>query len=264
MVESFVPVSFAFGTPIIREGEPADAFYVLTSGRARVLKQAETGEELSLNVLRPGDSFGEMGLLEDTVRAATVRANTDVEAWRLDRAVFHALVQEHPAIRRQLALQVTHRHLQIFFRQYSPFARLPAEALQIMLGELEPVMVKANDLVIRQGEEPGPMFIVEEGRLRVFAEEDGRRRYLAYVRKGDFFGERSLFTGARRAASVEAVTPGRLLRLTPETFHTLVTNYPDFRAQIEARVAQYDYKNVAKTGLQAARRRAARVLYRVR
>lgn len=249
VVESFVPVSFAFGAPIIREGEPADAFYVLTSGRARVVKQAELGGELSLNVLRAGDSFGEMGLLKDSVRMATVRANTEVEAWRLDRAVFLALVREHPGIRHQLELQVTHRHLQNFFRQYSPFTGLPVEAVQTMLGELERVPVKSGELIIRQGEAPGPMYIVEESRLRVFVEEDGRRRYLAYVRSGDFFGEKSLFTGAQRAASVEAVGPGWLLRLTPETFHKLVAVYPDFRSQIEARIAQYDYKHVAKVPL---------------
>src|SRR5207244_5427515 len=68
VVDSFVPESFAFGSPIVREGDEADAFYVLVSGRARVVKTGEGGEEIPLNVLRPGQSFGEMALLEKTTR----------------------------------------------------------------------------------------------------------------------------------------------------------------------------------------------------
>src|SRR5688500_6409274 len=51
---SFVPATFAFGAPIVREGEPADALFVLASGRARVVKTGDGGEELSLGALRPG------------------------------------------------------------------------------------------------------------------------------------------------------------------------------------------------------------------
>ncbi|HYK40967.1 MAG TPA: cyclic nucleotide-binding domain-containing protein, partial [Thermoanaerobaculia bacterium] len=51
VVDSFVPESFEFGSAIVREGEEADAFYVLVSGRARVIKTGRGGEEISLNVL---------------------------------------------------------------------------------------------------------------------------------------------------------------------------------------------------------------------
>ncbi len=252
VVDSFVPASFPFGAPIVREGEEADALYVLVSGRARVVKTGTTGEEVSLNVLRPGDSFGEMGLLEARRRMATVRASTDVEVLRLDRSVVAALLQRHPELRTYLELQVKHRRLHNFFRAYTPFGRLPSDALRTMLDELEPVAVAREELVIRQGDEPGPMYIVEEGRLRAFVEEEGQRRYVAYLRSGDFFGEMSVFKGARRAASVEAASPGRLLRLTPATFSRLVQAYPEFKAQIEQRVAQYDYKHVARVPLDFA------------
>ncbi|MGH7618966.1 MAG: cyclic nucleotide-binding domain-containing protein, partial [Gemmatimonadaceae bacterium] len=80
IVGSFTPVSFTFGAPIVREGEPADALFVLVSGRARVLKNADpsgaSNGELSLGVLRPGDTFGEIGLLLTGQRTATVLART--------------------------------------------------------------------------------------------------------------------------------------------------------------------------------------------
>ena len=79
----FVRASYPFGAGIVRAGDPADALYVLVSGRARVVKRGDTGEEVPLNVLRAGDAFGEMALLEQTTRMATVRASSDVEALRL-------------------------------------------------------------------------------------------------------------------------------------------------------------------------------------
>jgi HlyB family type I secretion system ABC transporter len=245
----FEPQSFQFGDIIVREGEPAGAFYVLVSGRARVVKQGLDNQEVSLNVLRAGDSFGEMALLEHTTRTATVRASGDVQVLRLDRSAFEALVADHPAIRASLDLRVRHRSLHNLIRLYSAFTRLPLPALQILLAELRPVSLASGELVIRQGDEPGPMYVVEEGRLRVFVQEDGTRRYLSYLRKGDFFGEVSLFKQAPRAASVETVSPCKLLELAESTFRKLIAGYPQFRAAIEERVTQYDYKAVARVPL---------------
>ncbi len=252
IVDSFVPGSFTFGQTIVREGEPADAFYLLVSGQARVVKQGDNAEEISLNMLRPGDSFGEMGLLEEASRNATVRATSDVSVLKLDRAVFQALIHTEPEIRHYFELQIKHRHLHNFFRVYSPFARLPADQLKTLLVELKPVSFDHGARVIRQGDKPGPMYVVEEGRLRTFTEENGRRHYLAYLRKGDFFGEMSIFKAEPRSASVEAVSPCKLLELAPVTFAKLLESYPAFRAQIEERIEQYDYKNVARVPLDFA------------
>jgi ATP-binding cassette subfamily B protein len=252
IVESFVPATFTFGQPIVREGEPADGFYVLVSGQARVVKERDNGEDISLNLLRPGDSFGEMGLLEEGRRNATVRATGDVTALKLDRSVFQALIRAEPEIRHYFELQIKHRQLHNFFRLYSPFARLPADQLKILLTEFRAVTCNPGELVIRQGDEPGPMYIIEEGRLRTFTEENGRRHYLAYLRKGDFFGELSVFKGEPRSANVEAVSPCKLLELGPATFDRLLKSCPAFRTQIKEQIEQYDYKKVARVPLDFA------------
>ena len=252
MVEGFVPAAHPFGSVIVREGEPADAFYVLVSGRARVVKATDSGDEIALNSLRPGDTFGEMALLEQTTRRATVRASSDVEVLRLDRSAFEAILADHPDLRRYLELQAAQRRLQNLFRHYTPFGKLSLKALEMMLAELETVSVARGEQVIRQGDAPGPMYIVQEGRLRIYTEEDGRRRYLAYLRTGDFFGEMSLFKGEARAASVEAVSPCALLKLSERTFTKLLATEPGFKAQLEARISQYDYKTVARVPLDFA------------
>ena len=155
VVGSFEPVSFSFGDTIVREGEPADAFYVLASGRARIVKNTDTGEEIPLSSLRAGDSFGEMGLLDHSTRTATVRASSDVHAWRLDKSVFEALLVQTPEIRQYLELQIRHRQLSNFFRHFTAFTRLPAPALALLLGDLENVTCDRGALVVRQGEAAG-------------------------------------------------------------------------------------------------------------
>jgi ABC-type bacteriocin/lantibiotic exporter with double-glycine peptidase domain/CRP-like cAMP-binding protein len=120
---AFVAADYPFGAVIVREGEAADAFYVLVSGTARAIKSGPHGEEVPLNVLRPGDSFGELALLEQTSRSATVRASSAVEVLTLDRSVFGALLRSHPGLRAQLAESVRAHRL----REHTTYESVRAE-----------------------------------------------------------------------------------------------------------------------------------------
>jgi HlyB family type I secretion system ABC transporter len=243
---SFVEEEFTFGQEIVREGDSADALYVLVSGRARVLKKGEGGDELSLGALRPGDTFGEAGLLGQALHPATVRASSDVEVLRLDRSVFDALLRQRADVRQYFELQSRHRHLQHFFRQFNVFTHLPPEALTELLAGLEPIEAEPGEVIIREGDPPGPLYILEDGRCRVHIGMGDRRRNVAFIRQGEFFGELSVFRGHPREATVEAVTPCRLLRLTRENYADLLERYPNFREDIEERIEQYDFRHTAQ------------------
>src|SRR5262245_12862788 len=114
-------VRYEFGDVIVRQGDAADSYYILVSGRARVVKTSDKGEELALNALRPGDEFGEASLLGGGVRTATVRCSTSVEALRLSRPDFLELVRAHPALRDALELSARHRALHGFLYEFSNF-----------------------------------------------------------------------------------------------------------------------------------------------
>ena len=249
---SFEPVSYPFGATIVCEGDPADAFFVLVAGNARVLKAGAHGEEVPLNVLSPGDAFGEVALLEQTTRTATVRASSQVELLRLDRGVFRALLRTHPTIRDHLELGARRHRLRDFLRVHSAFASLPDDALALMLRVLRARVVGPGEVVVRAGDGPGPMYIVRDGRLRAYREEDGPTDALAYLRTGDFFGERSLLTGDPRALTVEALSRCELLELPREAFARLLAEHPAFREQVEERCARYDYRRRARVPLDFA------------
>jgi HlyB family type I secretion system ABC transporter len=252
VAESFEQVAYPFGAVIVREGDEADAFFVLAAGSARVVKLGEHGDEVPLNVLRRGDSFGEMALLGETVRTATVRASSPVQALRLGKSVFAALTRSHPEVRDAFQAIATRRSLWNFFRVHSGFAQLSNEALALLVSELERLEVPAGGIIVREGDPPGSMYVIEQGRVRVYKEDNGEESHLGFLRTGDFFGELSLFRNEPRAASAQAVSDCTLLCFPPTLFRRLVDEHPDFRLRLEQRIQQYDFRRVANVPLDFA------------
>jgi CRP-like cAMP-binding protein len=91
-------LTFARGDAIVREGDPPDGFYVINSGRVVVVTRAPSGNGSPLTRLTPGECFGEIALLTDSPRTATVVAETETTVWRLTRTRFEALLGQERSI----------------------------------------------------------------------------------------------------------------------------------------------------------------------
>ena len=105
VIAGFVsPASYKAGSSIVREGESGRSFYVITSGSVEV-----TSEGKLLRVLGAGDFFGEMAVLGEGSRTATVTARSDVELWAMLGADLTRLNSDHPDVAAQLAAAVTGR-----------------------------------------------------------------------------------------------------------------------------------------------------------
>jgi CRP-like cAMP-binding protein len=87
---------FSRGAAILREGEHAENFYVLTSGSVEVVNAAARGGRRRLGAFGPGYSFGEIGLMDSTPRTATVRAVSDVTVLELSGRAFHQYLLNIP------------------------------------------------------------------------------------------------------------------------------------------------------------------------
>jgi CRP/FNR family cyclic AMP-dependent transcriptional regulator len=87
-----VEVPVTAGEPIVRQGDTADRFYIIESGSFTVTQAGPSGEPVVLRQLGPDDVFGELGLLNQTPRTATVTASADGLLLALERDDFLALV----------------------------------------------------------------------------------------------------------------------------------------------------------------------------
>src|SRR5437667_4316811 len=164
---------YDFGDVIVKQGDPADSFYVLTTGRARAVKIKPDGEEIPLGVLKPGDAFGEAALADGGTRNATVRCSTAVDVLRIDRDDFLQLVSQEPDLKQSIETTGRNRALQSFLYQFSNFGRLSTPVLRSLIEQLKAVAFEKGNLIIRQGDEAGPLYIIEKGRARAFAGVDG-------------------------------------------------------------------------------------------
>jgi ATP-binding cassette subfamily B protein len=240
---------YDFGDVIVKQDDPADSFYVLTRGRARALKIKPDGEEIPLGVLKPGDSFGEAALAEGGTRSATVRCSTAVDVLRIDRTDFLELVRRVPELKHYVEATGRNRALQSFLYQFSNFGRLPAPVLRNVIDKLKPVTFGKGNLIIREGDDAGPLYVIEKGRARAFSGANGRDQNLAFYREGDFFGELSILNGSPRAASVEAFTDCQLLALDPKSVRDLRRRFPEFDKLLSERLALYQAKTEARIPL---------------
>src|SRR5205814_3379434 len=84
---------FAPGDLVLKEGEAADRFYMIIKGEAEATQRGPDGSQVVINRFGPGDYFGEVGLLNDAPRLATVRAKTSLEVMALDREPFARLMK---------------------------------------------------------------------------------------------------------------------------------------------------------------------------
>ena len=99
---------FARGDVIFREGEPGREMYVIQDGRVRILKTVRK-QEKSLAILKPGDFFGEMAILNDHVRTATAAAIDDCKILAFDQSTFEAMITSHVGITVRLIKRLASR-----------------------------------------------------------------------------------------------------------------------------------------------------------
>jgi tetratricopeptide (TPR) repeat protein len=91
---------------VFKQGDVADYFYVIEEGQVEIVKQNSDGTETILAVLKEGESFGEMGLMQKAPRSASVRCITPVGLLKVSREDFKALTGSYSSLRDQLETRV--------------------------------------------------------------------------------------------------------------------------------------------------------------
>jgi ATP-binding cassette subfamily B protein len=106
----FVTEKFEAGVRAVRQGDEGDKFYIIVRGTVEVVMNAETGERKRLAVLEDGDHFGEIALLRNVPRTASIVALTPCVCLALSREDFDPLMIRYPSVRRSLEASLQFRN----------------------------------------------------------------------------------------------------------------------------------------------------------
>eukprot|EP00931_Biecheleriopsis_adriatica_P025917 TRINITY_DN1581_c2_g1_i1.p1 TRINITY_DN1581_c2_g1~~TRINITY_DN1581_c2_g1_i1.p1 ORF type:complete len:404 (-),score=128.01 TRINITY_DN1581_c2_g1_i1:55-1266(-) len=205
---------FTAGTKAITEGDDGDFLFVIEKGALECIKNIE-GKDTVVKVVNPGDVFGELALLYNCPRAASVVAKEDSICWQLDRESFNHIVKDAAMARRE--------KYDSFLKSVSLISSLEAYERSQIADALFVENFKKGDFIIKQDDPGDKFYIVEEGSLyAVKSLPEGEKRVRDY-KEGDYFGELALLKNQPRAASVVVESDkAKVLSMTRLSFNKML------------------------------------------
>lgn len=216
IVDAMEEACFGAGESIITEGEDGDHLFVIEEGNP-VCKKLVDGEQKIVKTCEPGDVFGELALLYNCPRAASVETTARCVCWRLDRLTFNHVVRE----------AATKRSMQYdrFLKNVSLFESMDSYERSQIVDALKCDSFGKGDYVVQQGQSGERFYIVEEGSLvamKKFKEGDEPRKVFDYG-PGEYFGELALLRNNPRAASIQVTSnEAKVVSLDRKSFINLL------------------------------------------
>ncbi|ORX69025.1 camp-dependent protein kinase regulatory subunit [Linderina pennispora] len=215
VVDAMEEKQVAAGQDIITQGGVGDFFYIVERGSFDIF--VTKGDEPPSKVATAGDggSFGELALMYNAPRAATVHATTAATLWALDRITFRRLLMERTSRKRRLY----ERFLETvpLLKSLEPYER------QKIADALESITFNDGDVVVRQGDKGDAFYLIEQGTVRVIkADQDGVEREYPSLDQGGYFGELALLDDQPRQATLVAQGRTKCARMSKDAFDRLL------------------------------------------
>lgn len=202
------------GETVIQQGDDGDNFYVIDSGTYDVLVNVK-GDEKKVYQFDNKGSFGELALMYNMPRSATVRAVTRGTLWAMDRNSFRKIVLKS-AFKKRKKYEALLESVNIL-QGLDPYERMTlADALVTRVYE-------NGEAIIEQGDTADGMYFVEDGDVRVtITASDGREQGIAKQTTTTYFGELALIDQKPRTANVYAVGRVKVAFLERDCFERLL------------------------------------------
>ncbi|XP_057314488.1 cGMP-dependent protein kinase 1-like isoform X2 [Hydractinia symbiolongicarpus] len=219
LVEVMYSKDFKKGEYIIREGEPGQHLYVIEDGKCEVTKDGKVLGEMS-----SGKAFGELAILYNCTRTATVRANTTSKLWAIDRQGFQTIMMKTGMERQQEYMD--------FLKSVPVLRDIPNDALAKIADVLEEAFYEEGEYIIRQGARGDTFFILRKGNVDITqrASVHSEPQFVRSLSKGAYFGEKALLGEDLRTANVIAGKGGcDCLVVDRESFSMFIENLSDIK-----------------------------------
>ncbi|TVY32497.1 cAMP-dependent protein kinase regulatory subunit [Lachnellula occidentalis] len=217
LVEKAIP---AKGIKVITQGDEGDFFYVVEKGSFEVyvnpsgsLQPGLEGLGTKVATIEEGGSFGELALMYNAPRAATVMsAEAGSTLWALDRITFRRILMDSTFQRRRL--------YESFLEEVKILSTLTKYERSKIADALETQKFPAGTTIIKEGDAGEAFYLLESGEAEAF--KNGVEKAVKQYRKGDYFGELALLNDAPRAASVISKVEVKVATLGKDGFQRLL------------------------------------------
>ncbi|XP_030638804.1 cGMP-dependent protein kinase 2 isoform X2 [Chanos chanos] len=229
MVECMFERSYEKGEYVIKQGEPGNHLYVLAEGKLDVFQNNKL-----LTSIEVWTTFGELAVLYNCTRTASVKAVSNVKTWALDREIFHNIMR--------MTAEARHEQHRTFLRSVSLLASLPEDKLSKIVDCLEEYYNK-GDYIITEGEEGSTFYIISNGKVKVTqsTEDHDEPQIINTLVKGDYFGEKALISDDVRSANIIAEEDGvECLVIDRETFNQTVGTFNELQKYLQGYVESLD------------------------
>jgi len=229
--------NFKKGDAVINQGDDGDVLYVVESGRLSCSKVFKKGDDATyLKDYHPGEAFGELALLYNAPRAASIKAEEDCILYTLDRECFNHIVKDAAAKRRE--------RYEEFLSGVEILSSMDAYERSQISDALKSETFDAGAFVVEQGATGNNFYIIEEGEAvatKVFTEGQAAQEVMSY-KKGDYFGELALLRNEPRAANVVAKTALKVVSLDRYSFKRMLGPLEDILKRNVDKYAKYAAK----------------------
>ncbi|CAH1167226.1 unnamed protein product [Phyllotreta striolata] len=207
-------------------------------------------ENKILHHLDSGKVLGELAILYNCQRTATIKAHTDCKLWAIERQCFQTIMMRTGLIRQAEYTD--------FLKSVPIFKTLPEDTLIKISDVLEETVYANGDYIIRQGARGDTFFIISRGKVKVTMKKpnSAKEEFIRTLGKGDFFGEKALQGDDLRTANVIVDDPEGVTTLVidRETFNQLISDLDEIRTKykddnLEKRRVDSVFENVTLSDL---------------
>lgn len=215
------------GDVLIRQGDVGDSMFIVASGRVRVERLGEAGTSMVLAYLGEGAFFGEMALLQDGARTASVLAEDESQIFVISKEVLDHVLRQFPSVAKVLRNFYRQRLLSTTVATHALFLPFRPDERRALMGMFKSKSFEAGEVLLEQGKRSNGLFLLLYGALEVVRAAGGAPpETVAELTSGDLFGEISLLTDRPLVETVRAAAPSFVLRLSKKKFDEVIKTDP--------------------------------------
>ena len=233
------------GDVAIKQGDEGTSFFMLVRGAVKVSRNSNDGTHHHLATLGSGAFFGEMALLTDSPRAASVTCLHPTIVFELGQRGLEGLASRNPNVGEVLGTYTRDRLLRNLLAT-SPFFRpLDADRRERLSRLFHSQVFREGEVVLGQGEQSDNLYVVLSGTVNVSQHEAaGEALQVAELTCGDLFGEISMIQRCPTTATVTAATKSVVLFLTRGDFDANIAKFPEVLSHVYEMAVKRERENV--------------------